>query len=157
FLLAPHIEIIETPLPKVFFVHLVFRELQRQLVGRSSSSSPQRRGNLLLQHLQNLGRVSFEWFGQQQMDMFRHYHITNHLETMPRADLIENFHEPVARSSRSQQRTTAITAKRDEMKIASPIMSLQGITHGLEGLHFKRKPAPLNAKGAAPRVSEHRW
>ena len=140
-LFAPHVEIVETPLPEMFLVCLSFRKAQRQLARRGFPLAvAQRRGNFLLQYLQGLGGIPSWWLAQQQMDVLRHDYVTDQPETVPDANLIENFHESVACSSRSEEGPPPVTTERDEMEIAPPVIALQRVAH-------RGKPAPSETKG----------
>lgn len=79
--------------------------------------------------------------------MLRHNHVTDHTETVPRAHLIENLHEPVARSSRSKKRSPTITTERNEVKIPSPVVALERIAHAFEKFHKPRKTRTLKPAG----------
>jgi hypothetical protein len=145
FLLAPHIEVVKSPLPKMRFRCLTSSERQRQLcAARSSSLLQQRPRDFLFQYLQNLRRILFCRLAQRQMYMLRHHHIPDQPELVPSANFIQDFHKPVPRPNRSKQRSPPITTEGNEMKIPLPVMPLERIAH-------PTKPAPLNPKGAAPR------
>src|SRR5258708_4721259 len=145
--LAPHIEIVESPLPKMRLFPSIALEGKRQLSIRHSSSLLQQRPrDFLFQHLQNLRRISLSWLTDQQMYMFGHHHIPDQPELMSAANFIQDFHKPVSLASRSEQRLPPVTTEGDKMKIALPVMPLECIAH-------RTKPAPLKPKGAAPRLS----
>jgi len=144
FFLAPYIEIVESPLPKMFFFPGIL-EWKRQLsIDHSPSLLQQGPRNLLFQHLQNLRWIFLGWFAEQQMYMFGHHHIPDQPELMSAANFIQDFHKSLSRPSRSEQRLPPVTTEGDEMKIALPVVPLEGIAH-------QTKPAPLKPKGAAPR------
>src|SRR5882762_9283308 len=80
------------------------------------------------------------------MNMLRHDHITDELEVMPRADLVQNFHKLVTRPRRAEQRTPPIATEGNEMKIAAPVETLQTVAHEqAANCKAKSKTAPLKA------------
>ena len=105
FLLAPHIEVIEAALPESRSVRLSWSKEQSELrcrrFSRALSQSP---GDSLLEHLQDFRGITSLGFTKEQMNMLRHDYITDELEVMPRADLVQNFRlrinkPPTARQS----------------------------------------------------------
>ena len=80
------------------------------------------------------------------MYMFGHHNIPDQPELVSAANFIQDFHKPVSRPGRSQQRVPPVTTEGDKMKIALPVMPLECMAH-------QTKPAPLKPKGAAPRRS----
>jgi len=145
--LAPHIEIVESALPKMRLFPCTAVKGKRQLsVRRSSSLLQQRPRDFLFQHLQNLRRIFLSWLTKQQMYMFGHHHISDQPELVSAANFIQDFHKPVSRSNRPKQGSSTVTTEGDKMKIALPVMPLEWMAH-------RTKPAPLKPKGAAPRLS----
>src|SRR5260370_3967149 len=137
FFLAPHIEIVESPLPKMRLFPCTALEWKRQLsIPHSSSLLQQRPRDLLFQHLQNLRWIFLSWLAEQQMYMFRHHHIPDQPELVSAANFFQDFHKPVSRPSRSKQRLPPITTEGDKMKIPMPVMPLEWMAH-------RTKPAPL--------------
>jgi len=65
-------------------------------------------------------------------------------EAVPVAHLVENFDKAFPRSPRPEKGTPPVAAKRDEMKIASPVKLLQGIAH-------RRKTRTLKIEGCGTR------
>jgi len=146
FLLAPHVEIIKSPLPKMRLFCVTALERQRQLCARRPSSSFQESPrHLLLQYLQYLRWIFLGGLADQQMHMFRHHDISNEAERMPAANFIQDFHEAVSRPRRTKKRPPSITTESNEMQVALSVMTFERIAH-----RGKLKPAPLNPKGAAP-------
>jgi hypothetical protein len=100
--LAPYIEIVKSPLPKMYFLGLASVEWQGQLRPDCSIPSFQQSSRyLLLQHLQNLRWILFGGFADQQMHVFGHYDVSDETESMPAANLIQNFHKAISRPNRS--------------------------------------------------------
>ena len=85
-------------------------------------------------------------FTKEQMNMLGHDHITDELEVVPRADLVQNFHKLVTSPRRAEQRTTTIATEGNEMKIAAPIETLQTVAHKqTANCKAKSKTAPLKS------------
>src|SRR5258705_9228602 len=130
FLLAPHIEVIEAALPESRRVRLRWSKAQSELrCRRFSTALSQNPGDSLLEHLQNFRGTTPLGFTKEQMNMLGHDYITDELEVMPRADLVQNFHKLVTSPRRAEQRTTTIATEGNEMKIAAPIETLQTVAH----------------------------
>ncbi len=99
-------------------------------------------------------RCAFLGFADDQVHVFRHYHVAQQLESVPRAHLPEYLHKTITRTSRAQVRPAAITTKRDEVQIAASVMPLQRIAHGRNaGPRKSQNPHPYKPKGAAPTVT----
>src|SRR6266403_4772939 len=152
FLLAPHIEVIEAALPESRSVRLSWSKEQSELrcrrFSRALSQSP---GDSLLEHLQNFRGTTPLGFTKEQMNMLGHDYITDELEVMPRADLVQNFHKLVTSPRRAEQRTATIATEGNEMKIAAPIEALQTVAHKqTANCKAKLKTAPGRYKDAAP-------
>jgi len=144
--LAPHIEIIKSPLPKGRFFRLAPVKRQWQLgTDRRSSPFQEDPRHFLLQDLQNLRGVFLGGFAHQQMHVFRHDDVSNQTEGMPSPNFIQRLYKAVPRSSCPEQRLSPITTERNEMKIALSIVPFKRIAH-----RGQSKPAPLKPKGAAP-------
>src|SRR5712672_3620297 len=80
------------------------------------------------------------------MNMLGHDYITDELEVMPRADLVQNFHKLVTSPRRAEQRTTTIATEGNEMMIAAPIETLQTVAHKqTANCKAKSKAAPLKS------------
>ena len=73
---APYIEIIEASLPEMRFYGGVVSPNFFKKVAR----------NALLQNLQRLGRISLDGFRHEEVNMFRHHHISDQAEHISIAD-----------------------------------------------------------------------
>src|ERR1700688_2650562 len=126
FFSAPDIEIVKAALPKSGRLAPLWGERQRQLrCRRLSWPSAQGARNFLLEHLQDFRGVALGGLADQQMNVFRHDHITDQLKTVPHADLIQYSHEALAGPGRSEKGTPPIATEGDEMEIAASIKALQ--------------------------------
>lgn len=83
------------------------------------------------------------------MYVLRHDHVPDQSKPMTPAHFLENLHEAVARSRRSQQWSSLVATERDEVQVALPITAFQRIAKYVRHAS-KRKSAPLNPKGAPP-------
>ncbi len=121
---APHVEVVKPPLPERHLTRHHPGKRQRQLSRhRLLSSSAQRPGNLLLQHLQYLRRRTFPRLAHQQVHVFRHHHITDHLETVPGTYFIEYSDEAIPCACRSKKWATTIATDGDEVQIAAAVVA----------------------------------
>ena len=125
---APHVEIVEPPLPEM--IH--HRAKQLPLSGRGSLSSQQPPRHALLQYLHYPGGIAPLRFADQQMDVFRHYHVPDHHEPVAAPDFLQNAQEHVASWPRCQQRSAAITASGDEVQMLAAVVAAQGLCHALK-------------------------
>ena len=104
-LFGPHVEIVEAPLPKRWRFTFGSRKRKQRLSQRSEPFSAQRTRNFLFQNLQDLGRIPFRRFANEQMHVLGHNHITDQGKAVTRANLIEYADKTVSRSNSSQIRT----------------------------------------------------
>jgi len=61
------------------------------------------------------------------MHVLRHHDVAHQRESEPPSNLLEDFQKAIARPSRSEMPPSTVTTKRDEMKIAAPVKSLEGL------------------------------
>jgi hypothetical protein len=97
--------------------------------------------------LQNLGRISSRWLGDEEMHVFGHYDISDEFKAMPGADFLEIF---TKRSGASGEWPTAVTTEGDKMKIAAPVESPQRIaqrSHSVAKANPARLTPPFEAQG----------
>jgi hypothetical protein len=83
--LGPDIEIVISSLPE-----------------RPTLRLPQLAGNILLQHLQRERELRPLRFGDQQMNVLRHNHISGDVEPVPQPRTLESSFEDVASRRRTQ-------------------------------------------------------
>jgi len=79
----------------------------------------------LLQHLHHGGRISFLRLAQQQVDMFRHNHVTDHDEMVASPNLFQDFQKQIATTSRGDQWASLVTTRGDEVKISGTVAAPQ--------------------------------
>jgi len=79
------------------------------------------------------------------VDVFRHDHIADQLESMPGTYLVKYSHKAIARAPRSEERASAVTTKGHEVKITAAIMASQGVAH-------RRKTRTLKTEGCGTHV-----
>lgn len=63
------------------------------------------------------------------MHMFGHDHVSDELEAVLCADLVENFDKAVSRASSSEKGLPAIATESHKMEITASVKSLQTIAH----------------------------
>ena len=66
----------------------------------------------------------------QQMNMFRHDHISDNNKPIALADLFQNLQEAVALSGFTKQRLSSVTRTRDKVQVMSAVETLQAGRHG---------------------------
>ena len=122
-LLAPHVEIVKSRLPETCWQALAANEsgLLRIPRLRAAEQTP-RHG--LFDSLDGHRKVLLLRLANQQMDMFRHGHISEDEQFVLRADVLQETEEKVPAPCRSQQRQTTIAAERDEMEVAQSVVSV---------------------------------
>jgi len=113
--IAPHIEVIVARVPKVAGT------LRRQFIGDD-----------LLQHLDYYCQAAPFWFAHQQMNMFRHYHVSDHQKAVPAAHSFEGVFKSIARFRSSQQRRSPIATEGDEVQITGLLKSHKPMRHARE-------------------------
>jgi hypothetical protein len=86
-------------------------------------------GKSLFQYLQHFRRVALPRFADEQVDVFRHDHVAEQPEFVPRTHLVEYFYKPIACASRTQEWAATVTTKRNEVEIASSVEALQRVAH----------------------------
>ncbi len=120
-----NVEIVEPSLPKRPYLHRAPRKCQGQLPRGTLLPFPAKRsGNLLLQHLQYFRGRAFLRLAEKQVNVFRHHHIANQLERVPRTYFVEYSDETIPCACRSKKRETTKTTEGDEVQIAMAIMAL---------------------------------
>jgi hypothetical protein len=142
---APHIEVIEPPLPKRRQGRGL-RKRQRQLPrSRLPPFPPQRAGDLLFKHLQRFRRRTFLRLTDQQVHVFRHHHIPDQSEAISRPYFLQDFHKPIPRPPRPQEGSSAVAAESNKVEIASPVIASQRVAH-------RRKTRTLKTEGCGTLV-----
>jgi hypothetical protein len=144
---TPHIEIVKPPLPESRPTVPVPRKRQGQLSKRRSPRLPaQGPGNFLFQNLQRFRWRNFLGFTHQQVNVFRHHHISNNVKSVPRTHFIEYLYKAIARPPRSKKRTSPITTEGHEVKIAQSVITPQRVAH-------RRKTRTLKTAGCGTQAS----
>jgi hypothetical protein len=77
----------------------------------------------LLQHLQCFRGRTFVGLAEEQVDVFRHYNVTDQLECMPGTYFVKDSDEATTCLQRSEKWTPMITTKGDEVQIALAVMA----------------------------------
>jgi hypothetical protein len=149
---TPHVEVVELTLPEARQRIVAAGEGQTQLRGGRSLFVAQAARDALLQNLNHGGRRPLGWFADQQVNVFRHDHITDERKTVALADLVQDLDKSIFGANRTQERHASITAERDEMKMPAPVDPNEFVGHGIEG-HQNPDPSKL-AKGLPPGKSE---
>jgi len=67
--------------------------------------------HVLFEHLQRDRELGSFWFGDQQMDVLRHDHVSRDVEAVPVSRALKRLFKDVAGSGRAQKRRSPIAAK----------------------------------------------
>src|SRR5579864_3173552 len=103
---VPHVEVVETRLPE-HTAGLLSKQFALARVA-TLALRQQRLCGALFDHLHYRRRTSHLRFGEQQMNMFGHDHVTNDDKSIALARLFENREKAVASPRRVQKRQTPI-------------------------------------------------
>ena len=105
-----YVEVIIAPLPKA-----PTRCLPEFTLGGGPPLKQQPAGNALLQDLHHKGYGIPPWFTDQDMDVLWHNHVSDDLEAVALAYLLEDSQKDVPRMGTAQERLTLIAARGDEV------------------------------------------
>jgi len=108
---------------------------------RSTLNLAQLPRNILFEHLQCNRKLRPFRFGDQQMNMLWHDHVSRNVEPVPLPCPFQSLLEDVAGSRRPQARRALITAKRERVQTPRFLKSLESPRHALN-----RKPTMRNAQ-----------
>ena len=89
------------------------------------SSRQQRVRCALLQNLHDGGRTADLRFGQQQMHMFGHDHVSHHHKSVTLPRLLKDGEEAVSRWRRVQQGPAAVAGTRDKVQVMRAVSAMQ--------------------------------
>jgi hypothetical protein len=112
---APNVEIVITRLPERIF--------------RSQGETPR---HSLLQGLQGLRQSVPFRFVQEEMDVFRHHHVTVDAQDIGLANSFERLDKSLTGVDLLKIRAAVIAAKRQEMNISGFLEALQSPRHGVK-------------------------
>src|SRR5271170_4381015 len=84
----------------------------------------------LLEHLNDFRRFSSSAFTDQQMYMLRHDDVADQRKPIARANFAQHPHRHISRTHATQQSSSLIAAKCDEMQMAKPGYPFQTFRHG---------------------------
>jgi len=115
FPLAPQIEIVETTLP--------------ESTGEFARNA-QPPGHAQLHGLNDLRGIANHRFGNQQMYVFRHDHVSDQGKMIANAHQLEDGKYQVAARGSAQQRLATVAAPGDEMEASRALIALQAPGHG---------------------------
>src|SRR6266566_4546362 len=125
--ITPHVEIIKSPLPHMFGYFAEQCPLPSYSpLAHLSQHSPR---EPLRQRLHHLRRITFLWFADQQMHMFRHNDVTNHYDNIALAHLLQNFEQQVAATSAGEPVLAVIATASDEMEMIVAVVALRMAGH----------------------------
>src|SRR6202040_3447802 len=79
--------------------------------------------------LHHRGKSAGLWFGQQEVDMFRHDDIADNHEPVASACLFKYGEEPVAAPGGSQERKSVIARASDKVQVMSTVGAMQAAWH----------------------------
>jgi len=128
---TPDIEVVETRLPKSA---TGFIRKEATLAGIATLAlGEQGTGGSLLQHLHDRGRSSDVWFGNHQMKMFRHDHISHDDEAITLTRLFQNGKEAVAAARSTKKRQPPIARASDKVQMVSAVNAMQTGRHRSHG------------------------
>ena len=85
----------------------------------------------LFEYLENLSDISDLWFGNQEMEMFRHEHVAVHTEIELRSSLLKNSQEALFDAVIVEQWSALVATTGDEVRAADIVTALE--TSGHEG------------------------
>src|SRR5689334_11791035 len=130
FLLAPHVEVIESGLPESRQTAVASCKRQAQLLRRRAApASAEIARDALLQNFQNQRWRSFRSLADEQVHVIGHDHVSNQQEFVPLTNLAESLHEEISRSCCAEQRQPPITTEREEVQISPSMEAFQTFRH----------------------------
>jgi hypothetical protein len=109
-----YVEVVEALLPQI----------PRPLIGLVHFASKPH-----LQDLHYRGGVSDLRFGDEQVEVLRHYHIPDYFEAVNGSDFFEEVQEEVAAYRTREERLTVVTAAGDEVEVVVSIDSVKTSGH----------------------------
>src|SRR4051812_9848586 len=86
-------------------------------------------GYTLLEHLDCARRITRLRLGDQQVHMFGHHHVADNHKPMPETNLFQHSEKQISPPNVPQQRQAPIAVKRDEVKMAAPVVTLEPFWH----------------------------
>ncbi len=128
---APHVEIIETSLPKTPR-RLCGRFLpQTQLIRAAPSSRllPEPARYTLLQDLHHRRRRANLRLRNQKMNVLGHHHVSGHAELVSLPNFAQDFQEEIALARRAQEWPAAVATARNKMQMPLAVTPFQFVTH----------------------------
>jgi hypothetical protein len=128
--IAPHIEVVKSPLPKSPVLFHGISELQGKLRARSAPLlSSHRSRYALLQYLQHSRHIAFLRLADQQMHVLRHEDVPNQPELIGASDLPQYFQEQIPRANRFQIAPPVVATEGNKMQIALAVVAFQTFRH----------------------------
>jgi hypothetical protein len=148
---TPHVEIIETPLPKTRQRIATACKGQIQLRRGSALLATQAARDALLQNLNHRGRCSSHRLADEQVNVLGHDNISDQRKSVAVAHLTKNLDKNILGANRTQKRQTSIAGEGNEMQMAAPVVANEFVGHATRE---KSTPDPLKSKGSATRKSQ---
>ena len=127
---APHIKIIEAPLPESRQRIVAVFKFQTQLSRRFALLAAQAARDALLQHLNHSGRRAFGRFADEQVYVLGHDHVAHQGEPVAVARLAKNLDEGVSGANGAQKRQSPIACEGDEMQMSVAVVTNEFVGHG---------------------------
>ena len=141
-LFTPDVEVVKAALPERRRFLEPRGKGKPELLGRRCSVPAQRTRYLLLQNLQDLGRIPFRRFADEQVHVLGHDHISDQSKRMSRANFMQNPYKAIASANGSEVGTPPVTTEGNEMQVAASVESFQGMADDFHGKKEKSKSAP---------------
>src|SRR5574340_1831297 len=151
---APHVEIVEPPLPEARVLRQRFVVPQMHLRRRSFPPAlPQRSRDPLLQHLHHQARRTEVGFADEKMNVLWYDDVAQQREIVAVAHLPQNFQEDVATPLGSEERQSPVTTACDKVQMSQAVAALQTVFAGRSRhapLYREGCGTPHNFTGVAP-------
>jgi hypothetical protein len=93
----------------------------------------------LLHNLQDGGKTSDLRLAQEQMNMFRHNHVSSHAKQIFLAHVFEDLQKDIPRFGGIQKWKPVIATEGDEMEIVTAVISSESSWHDGFGPSFHRR------------------
>ncbi len=114
-------------------VEVVIARLPERTPRAAPSQSPRHQ---LLQHLNRGAEFVLAWFAYQEVNMFRHDHVPEHVEAIPSANVFKYTLKRLFRAIGVEQRQPTVTAKSQEVVAAEVLITFEMRRHARRVTRF---------------------
>jgi len=119
---GPNVEVVEPFLPDV--LRAMLEEIALRWVAPTALPGQYAPRKAQFERLHHHRKIFLLRFAEQQMNVLRHDHVTDHDQYVALADLFQDFQKQIAAAGSAEQRLPAIATAGDEVQVSGTVVAM---------------------------------